>query len=64
MEAGILNPNLGLSKKYDYTFIKAKLMCGDYLEDFKVLYKEYNVTQHLECMAGVFALSTHNCILH
>ncbi|XP_015166892.1 TMV resistance protein N-like [Solanum tuberosum] len=43
MGAGVLNPDSGLSKKYDYAFVKAKLICKDDLEDLKVLEKECKV---------------------
>ncbi|KAH0662541.1 hypothetical protein KY284_027472 [Solanum tuberosum] len=43
MGAGVLNPDSGLSKKYDYAYVKAKLICKDDLEDLKVLEKECKV---------------------
>ncbi|XP_055832289.1 TMV resistance protein N-like [Solanum dulcamara] len=43
MGAGVFSPEPGLSEKYDYAFIKAKLICDDHLEDLKVLEKECKV---------------------
>ncbi|XP_059299422.1 disease resistance protein Roq1-like [Lycium ferocissimum] len=43
MGAGVCNPGSGLSEKYDYAFIKAKLICNDHLKDLKVIEKECQV---------------------
>ncbi|KAK4718977.1 hypothetical protein R3W88_017315 [Solanum pinnatisectum] len=43
MGAGVYSPDLGLSEKYDYAFIKAKLICNDHLKDLKVIEKECKV---------------------
>ncbi|PHT45681.1 hypothetical protein CQW23_14839 [Capsicum baccatum] len=43
MGKGVCSPDSGLSAKYDYTFIKARLKCNDQLEDLKVLVKECKV---------------------
>ncbi|KAH0749263.1 hypothetical protein KY290_028495 [Solanum tuberosum] len=43
MGAGVCSPDSGLSEKYDYAFIKTKLICKDDLEDLKVLEKECKV---------------------
>ncbi|PHU14925.1 hypothetical protein BC332_16130, partial [Capsicum chinense] len=43
MGAGVCSPDSGLSEKYDYAFIKAKLICSDHSEDLKMLEKECKV---------------------
>ncbi|KAH0660648.1 hypothetical protein KY289_029396 [Solanum tuberosum] len=43
MGAGVCSPDSGLSEKYDYAFIKAKLICNDHLKDLKVMEKECKV---------------------
>ncbi|XP_060216817.1 TMV resistance protein N-like isoform X3 [Lycium barbarum] len=43
MGAGVCNPDSGLSEKYDYAFIKAKLICNDHLKDLKAIEKECKV---------------------
>ncbi|KAM3308370.1 hypothetical protein P3S67_010114 [Capsicum chacoense] len=43
MGKGVCSHDSGLSEKYDYTFIKARLKCNDQLEDLKVLEKECKV---------------------
>ncbi|TMW89318.1 hypothetical protein EJD97_017354, partial [Solanum chilense] len=54
MGAGVLNPDSGLSKKYDYAFVKAKLICKDDLEDLKVLEKE--------CKVGTASRTYGSCV--
>ncbi|KAK4718980.1 hypothetical protein R3W88_017318 [Solanum pinnatisectum] len=44
MGAGVLDPDSGLSGKYDHTFIKVKLICNNHSEELKVLEKECEVT--------------------
>ncbi|KAH0660649.1 hypothetical protein KY285_029257 [Solanum tuberosum] len=43
MGAGVCSPDSRLSGKYDYAFIKAKLICNDHLKDLKVIEKECKV---------------------
>ncbi|XP_019069721.2 disease resistance protein Roq1-like isoform X1 [Solanum lycopersicum] len=51
MGAGVLNPDSGLSKKYDYAFVKAKLICKD---DLEVLEKE--------CKVGTASRTYGSCV--
>ncbi|XP_016495689.2 disease resistance protein Roq1 isoform X2 [Nicotiana tabacum] len=44
MGAGVHDPDSGLSGKYDYTFIKAKLICNNHMEELEVLEKECKVS--------------------
>ncbi|KAM3375252.1 hypothetical protein P3S68_013966 [Capsicum galapagoense] len=43
MGAGVCRPDSMLSEKYDYAFIKAKLICSDHLKDLRVIQKECKV---------------------
>ncbi|KAK4718973.1 hypothetical protein R3W88_017311 [Solanum pinnatisectum] len=43
MGAGVCSPDSGLSEKYDYAFINAKLICNDHMKDLEVIEKECKV---------------------